>query len=118
LREVVDKIIRERRADQALSAKFRTQLRADIPWVKSWNEEFFALKLFADHMRLADDATFEWTPDGAADVTVKTSSGIIRLHCTMAYPIWPAAGGQPVEFITSKCASTTRVGRFPMTSPI
>ena len=76
-------------ARQALSAKFRTQLRADIPWAKSCNEEFFPLKLFADHMRLADYDTFQWTPDGAADVRD------IRLQCTMAFPIWPAAGGKP-----------------------
>ena len=95
LRGAVHAIASERKADQALSAKFRTQRRADIPWAKSWNEEFFPLKLFADHMRLADDDTFRWTPDGAADFTVRTSSEIIRLQCTMAYPIWAAAGGQP-----------------------
>jgi hypothetical protein len=95
LREVADRIIRERRADQALSAKFRTQLRADIPWGKFWNEEFLPLKLFADHMRLADYNTFRWTPHGAADFTVRTSSDTIRLQCTMAYPVWPAAGGKP-----------------------
>lgn len=95
LREVADRIIRERKADQALSAKFRTQLRADIPWAKSWNEEFFPVKLFADHMRLADDDTFAWTPDGAADFTIWTASEVIRLQCTMAYPIWTAAAGKP-----------------------
>jgi hypothetical protein len=95
LREAFDTITRERRANQALSAKFRTQLRADIPWAKSWDEEFFPLKLFADHMQLADEDTFQWTPDGAADFTVRTSSETIRLQCTMAYPIWPAAGDKP-----------------------
>jgi hypothetical protein len=95
LREVAETIIHERRANQPLSAKFRTQLRSDIPWAKSWNEEFFPLKLFADHMALADDDTFQWTPDGAADFAVRTSSEIIRLQCTMAYPIWTAAGRKP-----------------------
>lgn len=95
LREVAGRIIRERQANQALSAKLRTQRRADIPWAKSWNEEFFPLKLFADHMKLADDETFQWTPNGAADFTVSTSSKIIRLQCTMAYPIWTPAGGTP-----------------------
>jgi hypothetical protein len=94
LRKVADRIIRERRANPAFSAKFRTQLRADIPWAKSWNEEFFPLKLFADHTRLADDDTFEWTPDGAADFTVRTSSEIIRVQYTMAYPICTAAGSK------------------------
>jgi hypothetical protein len=95
LRKAASRILRERQADQALSAKFRAQLRSDLPWAKSWNEEFFPLKLFADHTALADDDTFQWTPDGAADFTVRTSSEIIRLQCTMAYPIWAAAGGQP-----------------------
>jgi hypothetical protein len=95
LREVAHRIIRQRRADQALSAKFRTQRRADIPWAKSWNEEFLPLKLFADHMRLADDDTFEWTPEAAADFTVQTSSETIRLQCTMAYPSWTAADDKP-----------------------
>jgi len=95
LRETARTIASERRADQALSAKFRTQLRSDIPWAKSWNEEYFPLKLFADHMGLADDNRFQWTPDGAADFTVRTPTEIIHLQCTMAYPIWTAAGGKP-----------------------
>jgi hypothetical protein len=95
LREAVHTITVDRRADQALSAKFRTQRRADIPWAKSWNEEFFPLKLFADHMALADDDTFQWTPDGAADFTVRTSYAAMPLQCTIAYPIWAAAGAKP-----------------------
>jgi hypothetical protein len=95
LRNAAGRIVRERQADQALSAKFRTQLRADIPWAKSWNEELFPLKLFADHIALADEATFRWTPDGAADFTVQSPTEIIRIQCTMAYPIWPAAGTTP-----------------------
>lgn len=95
LRTAADRILRERQADQALSAKFRTQLRPDIPWAKSWNEEFFPVKLFADHMRVADGDTFQWTPDGAADFTVWTPAETFRLQCTMAYPIWPAASGKP-----------------------
>ena len=95
LRDTARTILRERQADPALSAKFRTQLRTDIPWAKSWNEEFFPLKLFADHMALADEDTFQWTPEGAADFTVRTLTGIIPLQCTMAYPIWTAAGGNP-----------------------
>jgi len=95
LRKAAGRILRGRQADQALSAKFRTQLRSDIPWAKSWNEEFFPLKLFADHMTLADDDTFQWTPDGAGDFTVRTSFEAIPLQCTMAYPIWTAAGGKP-----------------------
>jgi hypothetical protein len=95
LRKAAGRILHERQVDQALSAKFRAQLRADIPWAKSWNEEFFPLKLFADHAALADDDTFQWTPAGAADFTVRTSSEVIPLQCTMAYPIWTAASGKP-----------------------
>ena len=94
LRTIADRILGERQADQALSAKFRTQLRPDIPWAKSWNEEFVPLRLFADHMKLADGDTFQWTPEGAADFTVRTRAETMRLQCTMAYPIWPAAGGK------------------------
>jgi hypothetical protein len=71
-------------------ARYRTS--PNIPWAKSWNEEFFPLKLFVDHMRLSDYDTFQWTPDGAADFTVRTSSDTIRLQYTIAYPIWPAVG--------------------------
>jgi hypothetical protein len=95
LRKAAGRILRDRQADQALSARFRTQLRSDIPWAKSWNEEFFPLRLFAEHMALADDETFQWTPDGAADFTVRTASEAIPLQCTMAYPIWTAAAGKP-----------------------
>jgi hypothetical protein len=72
-----------------------TQLRSDIPWAKSWNEEFFPLAMFADHAGLADEDMFRWTPDAAADFTITSSGEIIALQCTMAYPVWTAAGGMP-----------------------
>jgi hypothetical protein len=95
LRKTAARILTERQNDSALSAKFRTQLRADIPWAKFWNEEFFPLKLFSDHMTLPDGDTFKWTPEGAADFTIQTTREIIALQCTMAYPVWTAAGGKP-----------------------
>jgi hypothetical protein len=45
LRRTADATLQNRRRDPALSAKLRTQLRSDIPWAKSWNEEFFPLTL-------------------------------------------------------------------------
>src|SRR5882762_1565857 len=95
LREAAHRILGERQSNPALSAKLRIQPRSDIPWAKSWNEEFFPLKLFADHMALADEDIFQWTPDGAADFTVETSREVIALQCTMAYPVWTAAAGKP-----------------------
>jgi len=95
LRATAHRIIKERQGNPALSAKFRTQFRSDIPWAKCWNEEFFPLKLFADHMALADRDTFRWTPDGAADFAIQTPREVISLQCTMAYPIWGAAGAMP-----------------------
>ena len=95
LRKTAAEILAVRQSDTALSAKLRTQLRSDIPWAKSLNEEFFPLKLFADHMPLADDDTFTWTPEGAADFTIRTNHETIALQCTMAYPIWTAAEGKP-----------------------
>jgi hypothetical protein len=95
LRETAQRILSERQGDPALSAKLRTQLRSEIPWAKSWNEEFFPLRLFADRMGLTGEDTFQWTPDGASDFSVRTSGEIIALQCTMAYPAWSAAAGRP-----------------------
>ncbi|WP_128970422.1 hypothetical protein [Bradyrhizobium tropiciagri] len=95
LRRTAAATLQQRQRDPALSAKLRTQLRSDIPWAKSWNEEFFPLTMFADHAGLADEDMFRWTPDAAADFTVTSSGEIIALQCTMAYPVWTAAGDMP-----------------------
>ncbi len=95
LRRTATATLQDRQRDRVLSAKLRAQLRADIPWAKSWNEESFPLALFADHTGLADDDTFRWTPDAAADFTIATPRETILLQCTMAYPVWTAAGGRP-----------------------
>jgi hypothetical protein len=93
LRRTAAATLQQRQRDPALSAKLRTQLRSDIPWAKSWNEEFFPLALFADHTVLADGDTFRWMPDAAADFTITSAEQTIALQCTMAYPVWTAAGG-------------------------
>jgi hypothetical protein len=77
LRETARKIVSDRRNNPALSARFRTQLRTELPWAKSWNEEFYPLKLFADHIALVDSDTFQWTPEGAADFTIRASTDVI-----------------------------------------
>lgn len=41
LRDTARTIFRERQADPALSAKFRTQLRTDIPWRNRGTRSFF-----------------------------------------------------------------------------
>jgi hypothetical protein len=85
LRAVADSILCERKADPSFSAKLRTQYRDDLPWAKSWNEELFPLKVLADHKGMSDDATFCWTPSGAADFEVRTTSKAIKIQSTMAY---------------------------------
>ncbi len=94
LRAAVEKIIADRKRHADFSAKLRTQFRFDVPWAKSWNEEFFPLKLFADHKKLSDDDSFRWTPSGAADFAVRTSNNTLDIQRTMAYPEWPAAAGK------------------------
>jgi hypothetical protein len=109
LRQTADRIQRQRQADQGLSAKLRTQLRPDIPWAKSWNEEFFPLRLFADHMNLTDDARF-----GGRRTTPLISLWSHRpgpFVCNARWPIRSGqrpAAGRPVKSITSKCVSTTQ----------
>ena len=95
LREAAVAVQAERRSDPAFSAKLRTQRRSDIEWAKSWNEELFPLKYFADHKQLPDGDTFIWTPEGQADFTLRGRSGTISLQCTMAHPAWSAADRAP-----------------------
>jgi hypothetical protein len=95
LRRTADTTLQSRRRDPALSARLRTQLRSDISWAKSWNEEFFPLALFGNHTGFEDDDTFRWTPDAAADFTIESPGATIPLQCTMAYPVWTAAEGMP-----------------------
>src|SRR5580693_4770106 len=95
LREAAVAVQAERRSDPAFSAKLRTQRRSDIAWAKSWNEELFPLKYFADHKQIPDDAAFIWTPEGQADFTLRGCSETISLQCTMAHPAWSAAHKAP-----------------------
>jgi hypothetical protein len=94
LRAMAPRIVAARQKDPEFSAKLRTHHR-DIPWAKSWNEELCPLALFADHAALAETDTFRWTPDGAADFSIRTSGKVLSLQCTMAFPVWSAAGRKP-----------------------
>ena len=85
LRRVTSEILRARQGDQAFSAMMREQPEK---WMKDWNEEFYPLKVFADHKALPDNAKFCWTPDAAADFTVRSRCKRMRLQSTMAYAEW------------------------------
>jgi hypothetical protein len=95
LREVAAGIIDDRHKDPVLSAKLRTQLRSEVPWAKSWNEELFPLKLLADHKKLADDDTFRWTPADVADFEIRAAGEtMMKIQSTIAYPEWSVTAGQ------------------------
>ena len=85
LRRVAAEIHRARRADPALSAMMREQ---SDKWAKDWNEELYPLKVFADHKALSDDDEFCWTPDVAADFTIRSRGKTIKIQSTMAYVEW------------------------------
>jgi hypothetical protein len=94
LREVASGIIGDRQKDPALSAKLRTQLRSEVPWAKSWNEELFPLKLLADHKKFLDADMFRWTPEGVADFEIRAAGAVIKIQSTMAYPEWSVTVSQ------------------------
>lgn len=102
LRAEAAKILSDRQGDPALSAKLRTQRRTEAPGAKAWNEELCPLRVLADHMRLSDDDTFIWTPDGAADFELRTPTGIIKIQVTMAYPEWSVTVGQRGGYIHNR----------------
>jgi hypothetical protein len=84
LRQVAEDTIRARQADRDLSREMRVRT-----WAKPWNEELRPLGVFADHKRLSDDDEFCWTPDGAADFSVRRSNDAeLKIQSTMAYPEW------------------------------
>lgn len=90
LRHVAAETISARQADQKLSARMRVQT-----WAKSWNEELRPLIVFADHKGLSDDHEFCWTPDGAADFSIRTTGGAaVKIQSTMAYPEWEGSIGK------------------------
>src|SRR5271165_1097919 len=92
LRRVAAEIHCARRADPALSAMMRAQSEK---WAKDWTEELYALKVLADHKAFSDDDEFCWTPNAAADFTLRTGrDGTIKVQCTIAYAEWPESIGK------------------------
>jgi hypothetical protein len=90
LRRVAAGIVRARQADPKLSAMMREQ---KLRWQQDWNQEFYPLKVLADHKSWSDDDAFCWTPDDAADFKIRTAGGNIKIQCTMAFPEWPGSVG-------------------------
>jgi hypothetical protein len=92
LRRVVAEMHLARRADPALSAMMRAQSRK---WAKEWTEELYPLCVLADHKAFADDDRFCWTPDGAADFTLRLChGGTIKVQNTVAFAEWPDSVGE------------------------
>jgi hypothetical protein len=85
LKETEATLLKERQADQVLSAKLRTQKGRDIPWAKSRAEEAYAIMLFARQTSVDDGATFTFDPAAVADFEIASQGRIIKLQCTMAY---------------------------------
>jgi hypothetical protein len=85
LRTVATQILRKTQTDNSFAAKMRVQDQKSIPWSKSWTEELYPFKVLADHISLSDDATFRWTPLGAADFEVRAAGKTIKIQSTMAY---------------------------------
>jgi hypothetical protein len=97
------KILGARQRDKRLSGMMRAPVRGELPWAKSWNEELHPLKILADHMKLSDDATFRWTPDGAFDFEVGVAGKTIKIQSTTAYPEWSVGSdGRGAGYIHSR----------------
>jgi hypothetical protein len=85
--------------DRAYSDKeFRRAMRVNdqrrYPWAKTWMEEVYPSSLLANRLGLADDATFRWTPKGAADIEFRSNERAIKIQCTTAHPHWPDSLGE------------------------
>jgi hypothetical protein len=92
LRRVAAEIHSGRRADPALSAMMRAQSEK---WAKEWTEELYPLSVLADHKALSDADKFCWTPDAAADFTLRIGHDrTIKVQNTMAFAEWPDSIGQ------------------------
>jgi len=85
LRIIAAQILRKTQTDNSFAAKMRVQDQKSIPWSKSWMEELYPFSVLADRISLLDDATFCWTPLGAADFEVRAGDKAIKIQSTMAY---------------------------------
>jgi hypothetical protein len=92
LRRVAAEIHRARRADPAPSAMMRAQSEK---WAKEWTEELYPLSVLADHKAFSNADKFCWTPDDAADFTLRLGhGGTIKVQNTMAFAEWPDSIGK------------------------
>jgi hypothetical protein len=89
LREVAKAISDKARCDKEFREAMRVNDQKRVPWAKKWNEEIYPSSLLADRLALANDATFCWTPQGAADVEFRSNGRAIKIQCTTANPNWP-----------------------------
>ena len=85
LKAVTAQILQKTQTDHSFAERMRVQDQKSIPWSKSWLEELYPFKLFADHTGLPDDATFCWTPCGVADFEVRVAGKTKKIQSTMAY---------------------------------
>ena len=81
-------------SDKEFCHAMRLNDQRRVPWAKTWNEEIYPSSLLADRLGLANDATFCWTPKGAADVEFRSNGRAIKIQCTTAYPHWPNSLGE------------------------
>ena len=94
LREAAKAISDRARSDEEFRHAMRVNDQRRVPWAKTWMEEINPSKLLANRLGLADDATFCWTPKGAADVEFRSNGRAIKIQCTTAYPHCPNSLGE------------------------
>ncbi len=94
LREAAKAIWDRMRSDKEFGDAMRVNDQRRFPWAKTWMEELYPCTLLSERLGLADDATFSWTPVGAADVEFRSGERTIRLQCTTAHAHWPNSLGE------------------------
>jgi hypothetical protein len=85
LRSIAQRILRQTQSDPELAKIIRTQDRKTLAWAKPWAEEFYPLFSLDQHLRFAQDAEFCWTPDGAADFSIRARGELFGVQCTTAF---------------------------------
>jgi len=94
LREGVKAVLNRVHSDKEFRHAMRVNDQRRVPWAKTWMEEIYPSSLLADRLGLAHDATFCWTPNGAADVEFRPTERAIKIQCTTAFPHWPNSLGK------------------------
>ena len=94
LRDAAKAIWDRTRSDKEFGDAMRVNDQRRFPWAKTWMEELYPCTLLSDRLGLTDDATFSWTPVGAADVEFRSGERPIKLQCTTAHAHWPNSLGE------------------------